>query len=313
MTTTRPEPTSTHDEPADPSTGVGGLAAAPDGSSPLVRLRLDLGYDGTAFAGWAAQRGGLRTVQGELEAALGTVTRLSPAPRLTVAGRTDSGVHARGQVAHVDLPSEVWAAMGGSLVRRLRGVLPADVRVTRAQLAPAGFDARFSPLWRRYAYRICDAPEGPEPLRRAEVLAYPRRLDVDAMAAAAAALVGERDFAAFCKRREGASTVRRLLHFGWSRQDDGVVVADVVADAFCHSMVRALVGASVAVGEGRRPTRWPLEVLLGRARDPGVMVARAHGLTLEEVRYPEAQLLASRADETRRHRGQPSEPSEPLA
>ncbi|WP_374215889.1 tRNA pseudouridine(38-40) synthase TruA [Frankia sp. AiPs1] len=209
----------------------------------LVRLRLDIAYDGTPFAGWARQPG-QRTVQGDVEDALIRVARL-PAVRLTVAGRTDSGVHAAGQVAHVDLPTDV--PLGG-LARRLNGVLDRSVRVTGLAPAPAGFDARFSALSRRYAYRITDAPYGAEPLRRFDTLAWPRPVDVPAMAAAALLLVGEHDFAAFCRRREGATTVRTLLRLDVLRRPDGVVVADVEADAFCHSMVRALVGALLAVG-----------------------------------------------------------------
>jgi tRNA pseudouridine38-40 synthase len=241
-------------------------------------------------------------VQETLERALGRVLRLEPPPRLTVAGRTDSGVHARGQVAHVDVPAAAWEAVAASIVRRLRGVLPHDIRVSRAVPAAAGFDARFSALSRRYAYRVCDDPAGPDPLRRWEVLAHPGPLDVEAMDAAARALLGEHDFAAYCRRREGATTVRRLLGFSWARQADGLAVAAVEADAFCHSMVRALVGASLAVGEGRRPTSWPADVLAGRRRDPGVMVVRPHGLTLEEVRYPADADLFARAEETRRIR-----------
>jgi tRNA pseudouridine38-40 synthase len=267
------------------------VAGTADG---LVRLRLDIAYDGTPFAGWARQPG-QRTVQGEVEDALIRVTRL-PAVRLTVAGRTDSGVHAVGQVAHVDLPAEV--PLGG-LARRLNGVLDRAIRVTGLAPAPAGFDARFSALSRRYLYRITDAPFGAQPLRRFDTLAWPRPLDASAMAAAALRLVGEHDFAAFCRRREGATTVRTLLRLDVSRGPGGVLTADVEADAFCHSMVRALVGALLAVGEGRRPPQWPAAVLRRGVRDPAVTVAPAHGLTLVEVRYPPDAALAARAEVTR--------------
>ncbi|WP_433501484.1 tRNA pseudouridine(38-40) synthase TruA [Sphaerimonospora sp. CA-214678] len=295
-----------------------------------VRLRLDLGYDGTEFSGWARQPG-LRTVQGELEGALGRILRLANPPALTVAGRTDAGVHARGQVAHVDVPvsalatvrtrssaaitesaaAESAAAEGAvaptaevtaGLIRRLAGVLPPDIRVHTVSAAPAGFDARFSALSRRYGYRVCDAPGGVDPLRRREVLRHPRPLDVGLMNAAATRLQGEHDFAAFCKRREGATTIRELRRLDLAREADGTVLVTVVADAFCHSMVRALVGSLLAVGEGRRPVEWPGEVLGRAVRDPGVHVAPAHGLTLEEVRYPAADELARRAIETRRVR-----------
>jgi tRNA pseudouridine38-40 synthase len=266
-----------------------------------VRLRLDLAYDGTDFHGWAAQPE-LRTVQGTLEAALAQVLRLEAVP-LTCAGRTDTGVHARGQVAHLDVEPEVLEASAGrslspapeALLRRLNGVLPADVRVHRVTVAADGFDARFSALWRRYAYRIADAPELADPLARGSVLAWPRRLDLDAMNEAAALLTGEHDFAAFCRKREGATTIRTLLDLSWQRDDRGLAVATVRADAFCHSMVRALMGCLVAVGEGRRTPSWAGEVLRAQTRDPGVTVMHAHGLTLEEVAYPADEDLAAQA------------------
>jgi tRNA pseudouridine38-40 synthase len=266
-----------------------------------VRLRLDLAYDGTDFHGWAAQPS-LRTVQGTLEAALSQVLRLDTAA-VTCAGRTDTGVHARGQVVHVDLDGEMLEAAAGrgprtpedSLLRRLNGVLPADIRVHDVAVAPPGFDARFSALWRRYAYRIADAPQLVDPLVRAAVLAWPRRLHLEAMNEAAAELLGEHDFAAFCRRREGATTIRTLHQLSWERDSSGLAVATVRADAFCHSMVRALVGCLVAVGEGRRTPSWAGEVLAGRRRDPGVTVMHAHGLTLEEVAYPPDEQLAEQA------------------
>jgi tRNA pseudouridine38-40 synthase len=260
----------------------------------VTRLRLDVAYDGTDFSGWAAQPT-RRTVQGTLEAALATVLR-EPAVAATCAGRTDAGVHARGQVCHVDVPA---GAEPGDLRRRLAGVLPADVRVRAVTVAPEGFDARFSALWRRYAYRVCDDPGGLDPLRRREVLAWPKPLDVTAMNAAAEALLGEHDFAAFCRRREGATTVRTLRELSWRRDEDGTLVGRVVADAFCHSMVRALVGALLSVGEGRRASSWPGEVLGAGRRDPAVRVVGPHGLSLEEVGYPPPHLLAARAVETR--------------
>ena len=270
-----------------------------------MRLRLDLAYDGTGFHGWAVQPS-LRTVQGELEAALATVLRVETVS-VTCAGRTDTGVHARGQVVHLDVEADVLAAAAGrstapapeALLRRLNGVLPVDVRVQRAAEAPDTFDARFSALWRRYAYRIADAADLVDPLVRTAVLAWPRPLDLDAMNAAAATLVGEHDFAAFCRKREGATTIRTLLELRWDRDDAGLAVATVRADAFCHSMVRALVGAMVAVGEGRRTPEWAGEVLHGAVRDPGVTVMHAHGLTLEQVAYPADDRLAAQADAAR--------------
>ncbi len=278
-----------------------------------MRIRMDLAYDGTDFHGWAAQPG-LRTVQGTLEAALATVLRV-PDVSVVCAGRTDTGVHARGQVIHVDLDEGVLAASAGrssdpppeALLRRLNGILPDDVRVRRVAEAATGFDARFSALWRRYAYRIADGPESIDPLARSHVLARGRRLDLPAMNAAAALLVGEHDFAAFCKQREGATTVRTLLDLDWERDEAGVAVATVRADAFCHSMVRALVGCLLAIGEGRHPVAWAGEILRAEARDPAVTVVQAHGLTLEDVAYPPDEELAARAALTRTKRVAPTD------
>jgi len=270
-----------------------------------VRLRLDLAYEGTDFHGWATQPG-LRTVQGELEAALATVLRLPGVP-VTCAGRTDTGVHARGQVVHLDVDDTVLAVSAGRsesppvevLARRLNGVLPGDVRVRRAAVAAVGFDARFSASWRRYCYRVSDRPETIDPLTRRHVLAWLRPLDLEAMNAAAHALAGEHDFAAFCKKREGATTIRTLLELTWARDAAGLAEATVRADAFCHNMVRSLVGCLLAIGEGRRPVEWAAEVLNAERRDPGVLVVPAHGLTLEEVAYPADHELARRAQLTR--------------
>ena len=269
---------------------------------PGVRVRIDLAYDGTAFSGWAAQPG-QRTVEGVLSVTLGHVLRLPEAARLTVAGRTDAGVHARGQVAHADVPADAWAAHGGSALRRLGRALPPDIRVRSAGPAPVGFDARFSALWRRYSYRICDDLAGADPLRRHDTLWQQRTLDTGAMNEAAGQLLGEHDFAAFCRRREGATTVRALRRLRWERDADGIAVGCVVADAFCHNMVRALVGVLIPVGEGSRPVSWPSQVLTAGVRDPAVRVVPAHGLSLEEVRYPEPGQLALRAAVTRSVRG----------
>jgi tRNA pseudouridine38-40 synthase len=271
-----------------------------------VRLRLDLGYDGTEFSGWAAQPG-RRTVQGELSAALSMILRAPEPVAVTCAGRTDAGVHARGQVAHIDVSEEAYAVLAGrgdrapeaALATRLRGVLPQDITVSSVTVAAAGFDARFSAVTRRYRYVICDDPAHVDPLRVRETVLHPRRLDEVAMGEAAGSLVGLHDFASFCRRREGASTIRTLLRYGWDRVGPGRLEATVVADAFCHSMVRSLVGAVVPVGEGRRPPGFTAEVLAGRVRDPRVKVMPAHGLVLEEVTYPPDDMLAARADQAR--------------
>ena len=274
-----------------------------------MRLRLDLAYDGTDFHGWAAQPG-LRTVEGELTAGITRVLRLPEPARVTVAGRTDAGVHALGQVVHVDLdPADLEQARGHSdrpplqaLVTRLRGVLPADVVVHRVSEAPPGFDARFAATSRRYRYLIGDDPATLDPLRRREVVALRTPLDVETMNAATHRLLGLRNFAAFCKKREGASTTRTLLRYDWRRREDGLLEATILADAFCHSMVRALIGALVPVGTGERGVEWPEEVLTQGARDPRVKVMPAHGLCLLEVAYPPAEQLAARAHEARARR-----------
>lgn len=273
-----------------------------------MRIRIDLAYDGTDFSGWATQPR-LRTVQGTLEAALATVLRVEKV-RVVVAGRTDTGVHARGQVCHLDADEQVLLDSRGRsddpvldvLLRRLNGILPDDLRIHAVTEAPEGFDARFSAIWRRYAYRVVDRPELVDPLTRRHVLSWPRELDVDAMNTASEPLLGLRDFAAFCKRREGATTVRTLTELSWRRRPDGVVVGRVVADAFCHNMVRSLVGCLLAVGEGRREPVWASEVMTAAVRDPGAVVVAAHGLTLEEVGYPEGTELIAQAERARARR-----------
>lgn len=276
-----------------------------------MRIRIDLAYDGGGFHGWAAQPG-LRTVQGELSAAAATALRV-PSVHLVCAGRTDTGVHARGQVVHLDVEPEALARSAGrspdppleALGRRLNGILPADVRVRRAVEAAPGFDARFSALWRRYAYRVADSPAAVDPLVRGHVLAWPRPLDVDRLNEAAVLLVGQHDFASFCKQREGATTIRVLQELSWRRLPSGVLEATVRADAFCHSMVRSLVGCLIAVGEGRRPVAWAGDVLAAERRDASVAVVHAHGLTLEEVAYPPDAELGARVELTRARRTAP--------
>jgi len=271
---------------------------APSAGGGLVRLRLDLAYDGTDFHGWARQPG-LRTVEGVVTDALTTALRPPNAPELVVAGRTDSGVHARGQVVHVDAPAAT-ASDTDTLRRRLSGLLPPDVSVAHLRLAPPGFDARFSALWRSYEYTLCDSG-APDPLRRREVVVHRHRIDVDAMNAASELLLGEHDFVAYCRPRPGASTIRELQVLRCGRFG-GAVVVQVRADAFCHHMVRALVGALVSVGDGRRTPGWPRQVLDAGMRDGAVTVMPAPGLVLVEVGYPDADGLAARAALTRRAR-----------
>lgn len=268
-----------------------------------VRIRLDLAYDGTDFHGWAVQPD-RRTVAGVLTDGLTRLVGPGGAGGLTVAGRTDAGVHATGQVCHVDLATSAWEGLAGSLVTRLAGVLPPDVRVTAATAVTPEFHARFSALARRYAYRVSDAPAGADPLRRRDTLAWRRPLDLTTLNAAAAGLVGEHDFAAYCRRDPDRTTVRTLTRLDWRRDPDGVLVATVEADAFCQSMVRSLVGAMLAAGEGRRPSGWPADLLARRDRAGEVRVAAPHGLTLVAVSYPDDPAgWAARAQATRRRRG----------
>jgi tRNA pseudouridine38-40 synthase len=255
-------------------------------------MRIDLAYDGTNFRGWATQPG-LRTVQGELESALATILRLSDPASVTCAGRTDAGVHARGQVVHVDLDTHP-----GVLERRLRRIVPADIRIKSITEAPEGFDARFAALERRYVYRITDHPAGPDPLARGMIVAHPKPLDVELMNLAADQLLGEHDFAAFCKQREGATTIRTLLALRTMRGGE-TIATTVRADAFCHSMVRSLMGCLVAVGERKYAPEFAAEILAAGVRDPRVKVMPAHGLVLEEVVYPDPADMAARAAESR--------------
>lgn len=307
-------PVETHD-PETAAPAPSGPRSGAHGTARTTRLRLDLSYDGTHFHGWATQPG-QRTVQEELEQALGRIARVPV--RVTVAGRTDTGVHARGQVCHLDLPLDALATLPGrsdrspaeALVTRLAGVLPADVVVHVAREVPGDFDARFGALWRRYRYRISDGPAAHDPLRR-DVLRHRRPLDVDAMARASRALLGEHDFLSYCRPRAGATTVRELRELRWERPregqaDEGLIVATVVADAFCHHMVRSLVGALIGVGEGRQDESWPAQVLAARTRVAptrnGVGAAPLcppQGLTLDHVAYPPDEELAAWAARTR--------------
>lgn len=267
-----------------------------------MRFRIDIAYDGSGFHGWATQPG-LRTVQGTLEDAIALILRLPEPSRLTCAGRTDTGVHARGQVAHIDL-DDVDPA---HLARRLRRLLPADLQIKSVSTAAEGFDARFSATERHYIYRICDAPSGPDPLSRASVVWHRKPLDIARMNAAAQHFVGEHDFAAFCRRREGATTVRTLKELHTSTNGSGIIETSVRADAFCHSMVRSLMGALTAVGDGRREPEWAARMLAARIRDAQVLVMPAHGLVLEHVVYPPHELLGFRAEESRRRRTTPAQ------
>lgn len=269
-----------------------------------VRVRLDIAYDGTDFHGWAAQDG-LRTVQGVLEDRLSLVAR-QPI-RLVVAGRTDAGVHANGQVAHADIPDHVFEQRSlqqpEDLVRRLSRMLPGDVRLHGATRAATGFDARFSALRRHYTYRITTHPAGPLPVRVRDTAQWRRPVDLDKIQAASDAMLGLQDFAALCKAREGATTIRELQRFEWvdvsTEQEPQTYEAHVSADAFCWSMVRSLVGAVMTVGEGKRPLSFTRDLMGEKQRSSRVPVAPAEGLNLVAVDYPPADELAQRAEMTR--------------
>jgi tRNA pseudouridine38-40 synthase len=265
-----------------------------------MRLRLDLAYDGTDFHGWAAQPG-LRTVQGELESAIGVLLQGDP-PRTTVGGRTDAGVHARGQVAHIDvdedLASRITARRLGSVLKRTAP----DAVVHGVREAPEGFDARFGALSRRYEYRLRGADSRRDPLTARFTAEVPRSLDLAAMRRASDELLGLQDFTTFCKAREGATAVRELLRFDWRETDDGAFAASIEADAFCHSMVRALVGAVVAVGSSRIDADELVSLRDARERTSRFAVMPAHGLSLEEIVYPSDDRLAMRAEQTRARR-----------
>jgi tRNA pseudouridine38-40 synthase len=301
------------------------LHGPPEVSGPApgkTRIRLDLSYDGGNFLGWSSQPG-LRTIQGELESALAIIFgKHGPVEPLTVAGRTDAGVHATGQVAHLDVTKEQLGVLSRprgktpplapgerfdgprALGRRLNGIagLNADIYVSRGSFAPDGFDARFSATWRRYQYRVADASAPRNPLLRGHTVWYPAVLDLDRMNHAADDLLGLHDWAAFCKPREGATTVRHLEHFQWTRSDDGVLTAEVRADAFCHSMVRSLVGATIAVGESKLESARLVELRDELNRPSEFKVLPAKGLTLVEVGYPPEAELAARALTTRNRR-----------
>ena len=260
--------------------------------SGFRRLRIDLAYDGTNFSGWAIQPD-RRTVQEVVETALSTVAQ-SPAQTI-VAGRTDAGVHATGQVIHVDLPETLELE---DLAYKLNRILDEDVRINAIEIAPTAFHARFSALRRYYEYRILDENRVIQPLARLNTASWYRPLDVELMNRASALLLGTHNYAAFCKYREGATTIRTLETYQWRRDEQGCLVADVVADAFCYSMVRNLVGAIVCVADGRKDPEWISTLLEDKERVSDSLVFPARGLTLYKVDYPDAAELLERAKKT---------------
>lgn len=304
----------------------------------MVRLRLDLAYDGGAFYGWAKQPT-LRTVQGELEQALHTILRV-PADdpdeplRLTVAGRTDTGVHALHQVCHLDVGESTLDRCVGhmgvpapeALFRRLSRMVPDDIAIHAVSVAPEGFDARFSALERTYVYRICDDARPVDPRMRGFVLALDDRLDLDAMNAAAAMTIGLHDFGSFATPNPGGTTIREVKQAHWSRipvsplvpgasggagtaggytvpaAESGLVCFTIVADAFARNMVRSLVNACVKVGQGRKDLNWFAEKMATPLREGSTGPIAPQGLTLEHVAYPAADQLAARAEAIRAKR-----------
>ena len=249
--------------------------------SGFLRLRIDLAYDGTNYSGWAKQPN-QRTIQEEIESALATITQ-SPIETI-VAGRTDAGVHAIGQVIHVDVPKTFECV---DLAFKLNCMLDEDIRILKVTVMTTGFHARFSATRRNYTYKILDANQILTPLHRLDVAPWYRTLDIEVLNKASALLLGIHDFAAFCKFREGATTIRNLMRFDWIRDDGGYLIADIAADAFCYSMVRNLVGAVVCVAEGRNSIEWISEMLDNKERVPDSLVFVARGLTLDHVNYGE--------------------------
>jgi tRNA pseudouridine38-40 synthase len=260
--------------------------------SGFLRLRIDLAYDGTNFSGWAVQPD-RRTVQVQVEQAIEKIARV-PIESI-VAGRTDAGVHATGQVIHVDIPESVGLE---DLAYKLNRILDEDIRINKIEIAPPAFHARFSALRRYYQYRILDENKVIQPLARLNTAGWYRPLDVNLMNEASQLLLGTHDFAAFCKFREGATTIRTLEKYEWVRDSEGYLIADVVADAFCYSMVRNLVGAVVCVADGRFEPSWIRTLLENKERVSDSLVFPARGLTLYKVDYPDAAELLERAKRT---------------
>ena len=267
----------------------------------LTRFRINLAYDGTDFVGWAKQPG-LRTVQGELLGALATIFGQSSDDfGMRVAGRTDAGVHAGFQVCHVDITEEQMARLGRAPFSpsRLDGLLPEDIAVIDVFVAPAGFDARFSATGRTYHFGIADPNCKPDPKQARYVLSVTKPLDENLMQAAGKTLIGLRDFGAFCKPREGATTIRELRTLEVEREPDGRILVTLSADAFCHNMVRSIVGALIAVGEGKLTTEDMVEITLAAKRTSKFKVVDPRGLSLDDVQYPPNDQLASQAEKAR--------------
>jgi tRNA pseudouridine38-40 synthase len=271
--------------------------------SGFRRLRIDIAYDGTNFYGWGAQPD-RRTIQDLVEEAISRISRVDT--ESIVAGRTDAGVHATGQVIHVDVPDAMFDGELNYIDFRykLNRILDEDVRIMNITDAPEGFHARFSALRRHYLYKLIDNNDVTPPLSRYDVASWYRPLEVAHMNEASKLVLGHHDFAAFCKFRQGGTTIRTLEKYEWKRTADGVLVADIVADAFCYSMVRNLVGAVVCVADGRKEPQWMAELLANKERVSDSLVFPARGLTLYQVDYPRDDQLLERAKITVSKRGQ---------
>ena len=264
--------------------------------SGFFRAKITLAYDGTNFYGWGKQRD-RRTVQGEIESALKTLYRSDL--ETVVAGRTDAGVHASGQVIHVDLPIGGASDFGfefEDLGYRLNRILSDEIRIKEVVRAPENFHARFGALRRHYVYKIQDGSGLIEPVKRLDITPWYRELDLTKMNSAAALLLGEHDFFSYAKFREHATTIRNLERFDFVRDQDGLIISHISADAFCYNMVRALIGTMVYIGEGRFPESWAKEILERRERPSDSVVFPAKGLTFIGVEYPEDSELAARAN-----------------
>ena len=263
--------------------------------SGFFRARITLSYDGSNFFGWGKQSD-RRTIQGEVESALSTLYRREL--ETIVAGRTDAGVHAINQVAHVDLPITDPGFEFESLTYRLNRILTEEIRIKSVERAAKDFHARFTALRRHYIYKILDGNQVLEPLQRFDTAPWYRELDVANMNDAARSLIGQQDFFSFAKYRENSTTIRELQRFDFERRKDGVIISHISADAFCYNMVRALIGTMVYIGEGRFPVSWARELLEKRERPSDSLVFPARGLTFIGVDYPKDEELAARATKT---------------
>ncbi len=277
----------------DPAAELGGSLAPKDdsskdassGHSDSVIIRMTVAYDGTDFHGFAQQRD-QRTVAGEISGALSKVLRAEIT--LACAGRTDTGVHAWGQVVSLGAPDGTDPAM---LVERLNRMLGSEIAIRDASLAPAGFDARHSARARTYRYTVLNRST-PDPSMARSAWWVPEPIDIHALQLAATPFIGEHDFASFCRKGpEGSTTVRRVIESEWHDLGEGVLRYQVKATAFCWQMVRALVGTQVEAGRGRRKAGEMLSILRAKDRSAAGQLAPPQGLSLWRVDYENGELL----------------------